>query len=301
MSLTAWRHREAHGAVRGDDPAVGRYRVAGVGFGVRIRHIGADGDAARVGVLDDRDGRLARSRTRCAGRRRHRRSCCTTSPCRRAAWPARYRGPQGRRRERPTGGSSRRSAGSAFSSASTSKRSCQSSVDGALAGEPGRDGRVVRGRVGERLDRELATQFEGGASGRDRLEDARIVGRRDDDRHVRVVLRRCPHHRRSPDVDLLDDVVADGPRGDRLDERVQVGDDELERLDAQFGELRFVRSEPQVGEEPRVDAGMQGAHTTVEVLGETGHARHIGHRMAGLANPARGRAGCDDLDAGLDE
>ena len=48
-------HRQVDRAVGRDDPAEGRDRVAGVRLAVRGGDVGADGDAARVGVLDDRD------------------------------------------------------------------------------------------------------------------------------------------------------------------------------------------------------------------------------------------------------
>ena len=57
------------------------------------------------------------------------------------------------------------------------------------------------------------------------------------------------------------------PGRDRLGERVEVHDDELEGLDAELGELALVVFEPQVGEQARVHAGVQRAHAPVEVLG----------------------------------
>ena len=56
----------------------------------------------------------------------------------------------------------------------------------------------------------------------------------DHDRHRTVVLRARSDHRRATDVDLLDDLRRSRPARDRLDERVQVGDQELERDDAEL-------------------------------------------------------------------
>ena len=48
-------HRQVDLAVGRDDAAERRHRVAGVRLAVRGGDVGADGDPARVGVLDDRD------------------------------------------------------------------------------------------------------------------------------------------------------------------------------------------------------------------------------------------------------
>ena len=110
-SATCSGHLHRDRPVDGDHAAERRDRVALVRPAVRLGDVGADRDAARVGVLDDRHGRLGRSRTPPGGRRRCRRSCCRTSPCRAAARPAAR--PPGRsrwRRARPAGAGSRRSA-----------------------------------------------------------------------------------------------------------------------------------------------------------------------------------------------
>ena len=53
---------DGHRTVGRDDPAEGAHRVArvrlAVGLGQRVVRVGADGDAAGVRVLDDRDARL---------------------------------------------------------------------------------------------------------------------------------------------------------------------------------------------------------------------------------------------------
>ena len=51
-------HRQVDLAVGGDHPAERRDRVAGVRLAVRRGDVGADGDPARVGVLDDRHARV---------------------------------------------------------------------------------------------------------------------------------------------------------------------------------------------------------------------------------------------------
>ena len=61
------------------------------------------------------------------------------------------------------------------------------------------------------------------------------------------------HHGGSADVDLLDNIIVPRAAGDRLDERVQVDDDQLERFDAEVVELLLVGGKPQVGEKSGVD------------------------------------------------
>ena len=150
-----------------------------------------------------------------------------------------------------------------------------------LLGEPRRDGAVVARTCARRRGRRAR-----GAASRvvppvgDRVDDRRVRLGRDDDRDVRVVLRRGAHHRGAADVDLLDDVVALGARRDGLDERVQVHHDELERLDAELGELALVVLEAQVGEQSGVHAGVQRLDPPVERLGEAGDRGDIRHRVA---------------------
>ena len=64
--LLGHRHRDRH--VGRDHPAERRDRVARVRLAVRLGDVRADRDAARVGVLDDRDGRLVEVVRRATGR-----------------------------------------------------------------------------------------------------------------------------------------------------------------------------------------------------------------------------------------
>ena len=87
------------------------------------------------------------------------------------------------------------------------------------------------------------------------------------------------------------------PERDGVDERVEVHDDELERLDAELVELLAVVLEPQVGEDAGVHARVQRLDPAVEALGEAGELLDLGHRDAGGGDLAGGRAGGDELDA----
>src|SRR5262245_38179095 len=57
----------------------------------------------------------------------------------------------------------------------------------------------------------------------------------------------------------------------------------------------------QVGEQPRVNAGVQRLHPPVEALGETGYLLYSRHRYARRLDRRSGRAGRHQLDAGLRE
>ena len=63
-----------------------------------------------------------------------------------------------------------------------------------------------------------------------------VVGRIDQHRHVGMVLGRGAQHRRPADVDVLDRFVigAVGPR-DRRGERIEIDDQQVDRLDAVLG------------------------------------------------------------------
>ena len=75
----------------------------------------------------------------------------------------------------------------------------------------------------------------------ERREQPRIVGRIDDDEHVAEVLRRRAHQRRSADVDLLDQRVERRRRvRGRLDERIQIDDDDIDEADAVALERREI-------------------------------------------------------------
>jgi hypothetical protein len=127
--------------------------------------------------------------------------------------------------------------------------------------------------------------------------DGGVVGGIDHDPDMRVVLRRRPHHRGSADVDHLHDLFEARSLGARrLLERVQVHDDEIDRIDSgalEILEVPWVRPD---GEDPRVDRRMERFHPPVQHFREPGVFRHPAH-----PNPARleqpcGPSGREDLD-----
>src|SRR4051812_18338167 len=111
-----------------------------------------------------------------------------------------------------------------------------------------------------------------------------------------MVLRCRANHRRSTDVDLLDALVRRRAARDRLDERIEVDDDEVERLHAEVRELLLVVGLAQVGEDACVHLGVQRLHPAVEALREPGQLLHRSDRNAGVLEPRGGRARGHHLD-----
>ena len=141
-------------------------------------------------------------------------------------------------------------------------------IRGVARSEPGGHRRVIGGRVRVGLGREAAALLQREAAAGDGLEHLVVLSDVGDDREAAVVLRRGTDHRGAADVDLLDDrvVVPAGSHG--LLERVQRRHQELERLDAEVGELLVMVRVQRVREQARVDAGVQGLDPAVEALGE---------------------------------
>ena len=213
---------------------------------VRLGDIGADGDAARVGVLDDRDARRGEVVRRpqggigvdvvVVGHLLAVQLLGLREPAQDGTgWRTTRRADAGSRRS-----AAPRPAVVDRAEEGREPRDCRCRIGGVDVREPGRDSHVVRRRVRVRRAGQRAPLFKGEPTGGDRVGDARIVRRIDDDSDGRVVLRRGAHHRRAADVDLLDHVVLARAGLDRRAERVEVDDEQVERLDAELAELRDV-------------------------------------------------------------
>ena len=170
---------------------------------------------------------------------------------------------------------------------------------GQLVGHPLRHGHVVRRGVHERLGRQPPALLEGEAARGDGREHVGVAVRRGDDRDRGVVLGGGADHRGPADVDLLDALVRARARGHGLPERVEVGDDQVERLHAELGELADVRLETAVGQDPRVHLRVQRLDPAVEALGEAGELLDPGDREAEALDQRRGAAGGDQGHPGL--
>lgn len=170
---------------------------------------------------------------------------------------------------------------------------------GVLGGEPARDGDVVRGRVLEGLGGEPLAGGEVEAAALDRGEDVAVAGRAGDDGDRRVVLGGGADHRGPADVDLLHALVGRGAGGDGLAERVEVHDDQVERLHAEVLELLLVVGETQVGEDAGVHLGVQRLDPAVQALGEACQLLDLGHGDARGGDLRGGGPGGDQLHPGL--
>jgi len=115
-----------------------------------------------------------------------------------------------------------------------------------------------------------------------------------------MILRRRAQQARAADVDHLDRLFERAVRlGDRFFERVQVDHHHVDRLDALLGELAHVVGVVAIGEDGRVDPGMQRFYAAVEHLGEAGDLLDEGDREARFAEVPGRAAGRDELDAEL--
>ena len=127
----------------------------------------------------------------------------------------------------------------------------------------------------------------------DLVEDRPVVGRIDDDPDVGVVLGRRPHHRRTADVDQLHARVAG--------ERVQVDDDEGDRLDAVLGHVAPVLGVVEVGEDAAVHLRVQGDDAVAEDRREARDLGDVGDRQSGVGDGGGRAAARQQLPSGVGE
>jgi len=171
---------------------------------------------------------------------------------------------------------------------------------GDLAFEVAGDGGVVAGGALENLQGELAAQRVHLGLVAHGLEHGVVVGGIADDGHALVVLRRAAQHRRAADVDILDGLFeGDALLGDGLLKRVQVDDHQVDHRDAvgtRLGEMGFLVATAQ---QAAVDFRMQGLHAALHDLGETRVLAHLGDRQAFFGQKFGGAARGKDAVAVL--
>ena len=168
-------------------------------------------------------------------------------------------------------------------------------------GEPGRDRRLVRRGRRERLRGQLAPRVERQlARGAQLVEHEAVpVGARHGG-HEGEVLGGGAQHRRAADVDHLDGLLlADPELGDHRGERVEVGTDEVERLDPLVGERGEVVGAVAAGEDAAVDARVQRLHAAAEHLGRRGDDLDAGRRRGRALDVLGGAAARHQLEAQL--
>jgi hypothetical protein len=297
-------HRRAHRPVRGHHSPEGAHRIAGVRLAVRLRDVGTERDAARIGVLDDRYAGLDEVVHRPPGGVRvgvvvvahllagqllgvGDAEVRTGSDVQRGALVrvlavAQDGGPLER-----LGNPSRKSGGGVVDDV----------VRRYHGAEPAGHGHVVVSGMPEGGERQALPLRQGEPAGPDRFDDVGVGARIHHDRDRRVVLGAGPHHGRSADVDLLDRLRGSGPGGDGLRERVEVRHQELERRDAEGLERSYVPGVVLVGQQAGVDPRVERLDPPVEHLGELGDLLDTRHREPETFDCGRGAARRDDLDS----
>ncbi len=164
-----------------------------------------------------------------------------------------------------------------------------------------RDRGVILGRVGEGLAHQLVTKGETGTFV-DRRQQTRVVARIDDDEHVAKVLGSRAHHAGTANIDLLEEPLEfDAFSLRRLHERIEVDDDDVDRLDAELGEHLEVVGMVATRKNAAVDCGMERLHAALHHLGKARHLRDARHRQAGLGQLPRGAAGRDQREPARDQ
>ena len=132
------------------------------------------------------------------------------------------------------------------------------------------------------------------------LDDAGVLRRIGRHRDAREILRRRAQHRRTADVDVLDDLVHRGVgSGRHLLERIQVEHQQVDRRDAVFGHHRVV--DARAPEQAAVDHRMQRLDAAVHHFREAGDVADVPDLQAGVAQRLGGAAGGQQFDAGRGE
>src|SRR5690606_19585395 len=108
-----------------------------------------------------------------------------------------------------------------------------------------------------------------------------VIALVDDHGYGSVVLGGGPDHGWSADVDVLDAVVKRSALRQRLLERIEIDDQEVDGFDA----MRLCRRDMLLvaahGEQAAVDRRVQRLHAAIEHLGKPGHIRYVPHDEAG--------------------
>ena len=164
------------------------------------------------------------------------------------------------------------------------------------------DGGVVGGRMGERLSCEPATLIKGEALAvLDAGGDECIIVRIGDDGDGGAVLGCATHHGRTADIDLFDGGGFVSSGADRVGERIQIDDHQIERLDAKLFQLCRVVLIGHVSENARVDMRVEGFDATVKALRKAGYFRDFRHLDAKFRKTLRSGTSGNHFSAGLDE
>jgi hypothetical protein len=130
------------------------------------------------------------------------------------------------------------------------------------------------------------------------VEHHGIVRRIDDHRDAIVVLGRGSHHRRTADIDVLDGILVTAARlRDRRCERIEIDDQQIDRLDAVLAHDRVV--DIASAEQTAVNLRMQRLDAAIHDFGKARVAGNLRDRHAGALEQRRGAAGGEHCYAAL--
>ena len=162
-------------------------------------------------------------------------------------------------------------------------------------GQPGGDGGVVGGGVGEGGQGQPAPQRFIRTTGDQGLEEAAVLGRIGEHGHIGMVLGRGAHHRRAADVDVLHSGL---PAHLGVDhgalEGVEVHHHHIDRIDRLGGQVGLVGGIGSLRQDAAVDAGVESLDPAPEDFGGAGMFRHLGDRQPGRRQGRRGAAARED-------
>jgi hypothetical protein len=167
-----------------------------------------------------------------------------------------------------------------------------------LAGEPGGDGRVIGRGAGVGAGGEPPAQVQRRRAMRlQRRQHLGHVLRPGADRYIAMVLGRRADHRRPADVDVLDAGLEARATGHRRLERIEVHVQQVDRADAVLAHGRRVAGRVAHPQEAAVHHRVQGLHPAVHHLRKAGEVGDILHRQAGGGDGRAGAAGGDQFYA----
>ena len=155
---------------------------------------------------------------------------------------------------------------------------------------PVRHHAVVACSVGVGFRCQLPTQCQRSATRAERIEQAIVVSGINDDADMRMVLRRRTQHCRAADIDVLNGICfADvGLRNRRL-ERIEIDDQQVDRLNAVLFHHRFINAA--TTKQATVDAWVQGLDATAHNFRKAGDFAHVADSDTCVSQRARGAIG----------
>ena len=148
-----------------------------------------------------------------------------------------------------------------------------------LRTQPLADGGVVLSGVAEGFQGQLTPQLRANRSSGQGLQKRGILRGTGQDRHVRMVLGGCAHHRWPADVDVLNRrVPADIGPSNRLAEGIEIDHDHIDRGNALVDQITLVGGLRALCQDSAVNPGVQCFHASPKDLGGTGVLSDLGHR-----------------------